>query len=56
MSAPTTLSEAQRDGWSDAPVRCEDCGLYADADEVRFTATQRGPVCERCLPLDESAA
>jgi hypothetical protein len=54
MSAPSTLSEAQHDGWDDSLYRCEECGMYADADEVRFTATERGPVCSRCRPIDDA--
>lgn len=56
MSTPSTLSEAQRDGWDDSPFRCIECGLYAYPSDVECVATERGPICKHCAKREGLAA
>lgn len=56
MSAPTTLAQAQSEGWDDDLLRCIECGSWFDSSETDWTRTEFGPRCEFCDRREQSAA
>ena len=57
MSAPETLDQAQRDGWSDdSLLRCDACGRYGAPEDVEFVSDERGLLCVDCAESGEREA